>query len=277
MKLILATDPGETINPLAQEYRARLEPYLPPKTPNVSAGRSHLTLTWAQAIDGQISLPGVHVAISGEQSLSMTHFLRSRHQALLVGVGTAEVDNPSLNCRYEVAEGTGEYIEQAHQPRPILLDPSGRWSCQADCKVLRLARTGVGKPPLWAVLGGNIAKIDQERLAAFYALGGEIMLLSPGTEAFDWDDFLTRLLADYSIMSVMVEGGGRVIRDLLERRNHRHIDTVVTTIGAMWLGQGAVSACPAKSREESHLDIGRLQDVTWLQMDHDVVLAGRFH
>jgi 2,5-diamino-6-(ribosylamino)-4(3H)-pyrimidinone 5'-phosphate reductase len=43
----------------------------------------------------------------------MTHYLRFRHEAILIGVGTAIADDPGLNCRIEGASG---YEEQTQPP-----------------------------------------------------------------------------------------------------------------------------------------------------------------
>lgn len=61
-------------------------------------GRPRVTLTFAQSLDGKIAGPGsAAVAISGHDSLVMTHVLRTLHDAILVGVGTVLSDNPNLN------------------------------------------------------------------------------------------------------------------------------------------------------------------------------------
>jgi 2,5-diamino-6-(ribosylamino)-4(3H)-pyrimidinone 5'-phosphate reductase len=61
-----------------------------------------LTLTYAQSLDGQIALsPGTQTALSGQETKAMTHYLRYKHEGILVGVGTAEADDPGLNCRFD--------------------------------------------------------------------------------------------------------------------------------------------------------------------------------
>lgn len=97
--------------------RPFLEPYLPPlssqepTTTTTLEGVDHrrrpfTTLTFATSLDSALSLaPGVRTVLSGPQSKAMTHYLRSRHQAILIGVGTANADDPGLNCRIAGADG----------------------------------------------------------------------------------------------------------------------------------------------------------------------------
>ncbi|HEV3032094.1 MAG TPA: dihydrofolate reductase family protein, partial [Polyangia bacterium] len=45
-----------------------------------------VTLSWAQSIDGSLALEaGRGVALSGTESLSLTHAVRAAHDAILVG------------------------------------------------------------------------------------------------------------------------------------------------------------------------------------------------
>jgi hypothetical protein len=57
------------------------------------------TLTFAQSLDGKIAKQGQQVLISGKESMAMTHRLRTLHDGILVGIGTALVDDPQLNGR----------------------------------------------------------------------------------------------------------------------------------------------------------------------------------
>ena len=48
--------------------------------------RPFVTLSWAQSLDGSIALEqGRRYAVSGPESLALTHALRSAHDAILVG------------------------------------------------------------------------------------------------------------------------------------------------------------------------------------------------
>jgi hypothetical protein len=81
-----------------------------------SPGRIQVTLTFAQSLDGKIAgVGGKQLILSGKESMLMTHWyasliaIRSRldlhskarmrtiHDAILVGIGTALNDDPQLN------------------------------------------------------------------------------------------------------------------------------------------------------------------------------------
>ena len=65
------------------------------------SNRPHVTLTFAQSTDAKIAaIPGKQLILSGDESMQMTHWLRSMHDAILVGIGTALNDDPQLNSRY---------------------------------------------------------------------------------------------------------------------------------------------------------------------------------
>ena len=47
----------------------------------------------------------------------MTHYLRSKHDSIFIGIGTVLADDPKLNCRYD----------EKSTIRPIILDPKAQW------------------------------------------------------------------------------------------------------------------------------------------------------
>jgi hypothetical protein len=58
----------------------------------------HVTLTYAQSLDGRIAgKDGLQLRLSGDESMLLTHWMRTRHDAILVGIGTALNDDPQLN------------------------------------------------------------------------------------------------------------------------------------------------------------------------------------
>ena len=258
-----------------QHSTDQIEPFIPKpgvRHPNKPYGRPHVTLTFATSLDSNLSLaPGVQTALSGPESKAMTHYLRSKHDAILIGVGTAEADNPSLNCRIE---GVGGYGGEGltGQPRPVVIDPRGRWQCTAESKVLRLAREGKGKAP-WIF---TMVPIDEKKRHLLESVGGEVIVAGPQPSArrLSWGYVLDEL-ERRDIESVMIEGGGAVINDLLSPRNIRFVDTVIVTIAPVWLGKGGVQVCPDKREEDgAKLSVARLKDVKWVPLGDDVVLCG---
>ncbi|KAF9700467.1 hypothetical protein EKO04_001659 [Ascochyta lentis] len=254
-----------------QSSRNQINDYIP--RPGQTSKKPHVTLTFATSLDSQLSLaPGVQTALSGPESKAMTHYLRSRHDAILIGVGTAEADNPSLNCRIEGVGGYGgEGLEG--QPRPVVIDPNGRWQFSADSKVLKLAREGKGKAPFVFTR----APIDAVKREVLGSVGGQVKVVDPQnlTEGrISWE-YVLDVLKHEHIESVMIEGGGAVINDLLSPRNIGLVDSVIVTIAPTWLGKGGVQVCPNERVEKgARLPVARLKNVKWMPLGDDVVLCG---
>ncbi|THX22932.1 putative riboflavin biosynthesis protein Rib7 [Aureobasidium pullulans] len=264
---------GELLYP--ESDRVFLEPYLPPPDRQVKDARvPFVTLTFATSLDSALSLaPGVQTALSGPQSKAMTHYLRCRHDAIMVGVGTAIADNPSLNCRIQ---GVGGYGGEGlvGQPRPVVVDPLGRWQLTPETKILKLAKEGRGKAP-WIL---TTKTPDSENARLLEEVGGCYIVLGSRTGASEertsmtWLDML-RSIGTRGIGSIMVEGGGVIINSLLSAENAEHISSVIVTIAPTWLGQGGVVVSPPRT-EGSSLPVARLRKTKWQQLGDDVVLCG---
>lgn len=196
----------------------------------------------------------------------MTHYLRSKHDAILIGVGTAIADNPSLNCRIEGVGGYGgEGLDG--QPRPVILDTNGRWKFDLDTKVIQLAREGKGKAP-WIFTN---KRPREEAKKLLESVGGEYIVVDADDDGrgISWQEVFY-LLTRKGIKSVMIEGGGTVINRLLSS-HFEVLDSVIVTIAPTWLGRGGVQVCPKKS---SGLPVPRLKNVKWIPLGEDAVLCG---
>lgn len=160
------------------------------------------------------------------------------------------------------------------QPRPVVVDPRGRWDVDGESKVIKLAEEGRGKAP-WIL---TQCDPDEGRRRMLENVGGRYFILpsSPIDGNFDWNDVLA-LLAHEGIDSVMVEGGGGVINNLLSPRFFDLVDSVIITIAPVWLGRNGVPAQPEERRDEKgdRIAVGSLKEVRWVPLGEDVVLCGR--
>ncbi|KAF4637639.1 hypothetical protein G7Y89_g440 [Cudoniella acicularis] len=296
---------------LSRERQIELEPYLPPPRatflqegePDLdkepwTTYRAHLnaldpedrlphvTLTYAQSLDSQISLsPGIRTTLSGPDTKGLTHYLRSRHDAILIGIGTARADDPGLNCRFGYNSFNGlQLVDFAHQPKPIILDPSKTWRDDLNKRLFDVAKAGLGRGPIWLISSTPLflepkdeleqeednIRIDRCRdVGGYRVVAGEYSRTQDGVE---WEAILTAL-AEHGIRSVMIEGGATVINDLLRERNQKFINSLIVTIAPTYLGTGGVVVSPFRSVTERNEAI--LEDVKWLPYGKDVVMAYR--
>ncbi|CAK7241006.1 MAG: 2,5-diamino-6-(ribosylamino)-4(3H)-pyrimidinone 5'-phosphate reductase [Sporothrix thermara] len=273
---------------------AKLEPFLPTRSSDQPAdlvARPFVTLTFATSLDSSLALaPGVRTDLSGPQSKAMTHYLRSRHDAILVGVGTAVADDPGLNCRIAADDNTpgvdagNSSAVSAHQPRPIVIDPHDRWPLKHSSRVLATQRRGLGLAP-YVVTAVN--KPDETKRQLLESHGGKYIILGDHSDSykgpepgfrFRWEDVLSSVASNH-LRSIMIEGGGSIINNLLAPENSSLVDSVIVTIAPTWLGRGGVVVSPDRVYDDNNqaTAVARLKDVKWQQLGDDVVLCGRLN
>jgi GTP cyclohydrolase II len=177
-------------------------------------GRPLVTLTYAQSLDGSLTIGrGQPLALSGPQSLKITHQLRAAHGAILVGIGTVLADDPRLTVR----------LSPGDHPQPIVLDSS-----------LRIPITSrlVAEPvrPLW-IATSPAAPLD--RRLDLTARGVRLFDLPANAEGGISLTALLSQLAKNGVNSLMVEGGARVIASFLHQRL---ANQVLLTIAPCFVG-----------------------------------------
>lgn len=236
----------------------------------------HVTLSYASSMDSKISLlPGMQTVLSGPEAKLMTHYLRSRHDAILIGVGTVLADNPGLNCRLEGAGGFGG-LGRMWQPRPVVIDPTGRWPVQPECRMLRTAVEGKGKAP-WVVVSPG-AQIHPQKLMMLKGYGGDFLRIVEYNQNWRlrWEAIL-RALASEGIKSVMIEGGGTVLSELLNPEYTEFIDTIIVTVAPTYLGSGGVGVSPNSKRDDEGKPNAALnpRDVSWTPLGQNVIMCGK--
>jgi GTP cyclohydrolase II len=210
-------------------------------------GRPFVTLSYAQSLDGSIAdRPGHPLALSGSQSMALTHSLRAAHEAILVGIGTVLADNPRLNVR----------LVAGSDPQPIVVDSRLRFPHYAN--ILKNRRSP------W--IATNEGVMDPERQEALEAAGARILRL-PGING--WVDLAALLkdLGSMEINSLMVEGGAQIITSFL---TSRLVDQVVLTIAPLLVGGLRVVDHLGQLRPR----LPRLINLSYQQLGDDLVLRG---
>ncbi|KAL4915153.1 dihydrofolate reductase-like domain-containing protein [Aspergillus aurantiobrunneus] len=251
-----------------------LVPYLPKS--DEKREFPHVTLSYASSMDSKISLlPGMQTVLSGPEAKLMTHYLRSRHDAILIGVGTVLADNPGLNCRLQGAGGFGG-LGRMWQPRPVIIDPLGRWPVHPNCRMLRTTVEGKGRAP-WVIVSPG-AQIHPQKLMMLKGYGGDFLRIMEYHQNWRlrWEPIL-RALASEGIKSVMIEGGGRVLSELLNPEYTEFIDSIIVTIAPTYLGSGGVGVSPDSKRDGQGKPNAALnpRDVKWVPMGQNVIMCGK--
>ncbi|WP_085894882.1 bifunctional diaminohydroxyphosphoribosylaminopyrimidine deaminase/5-amino-6-(5-phosphoribosylamino)uracil reductase RibD [Limimaricola soesokkakensis] len=160
----------------------------------VERGRPFVTLKLATSLDGRIATgTGESRWITGPEARARVHMMRARHDAVMVGGGTARADDPMLNVR-----GLG--IDR--QPVRVVL--SRRLDLPLDGALARSAR----EVPLWLCHG------PEADAAPWRALGAESLSCPISAGQLDPAAVLQALGAA-GLTRVFCEGGAGLAASLL--------------------------------------------------------------
>jgi diaminohydroxyphosphoribosylaminopyrimidine deaminase/5-amino-6-(5-phosphoribosylamino)uracil reductase len=179
---------------------------------NLATRLPFLTLKWAMTLDGKIATSsGNSKWISCEESRRYVQKMRSQHDAVMVGIGTALADDPRLNVREPGLP----------QPRRVIVDSSGRLDPKA-----RLFRERGGE-----VIVLMTRKVDSAKVKSLETAGATVIRLGGG-ERVDLREGL-EMLADLGVRMVLCEGGSKIAGSLLE---YSLVDEVVAFVAPKLAG-----------------------------------------
>lgn len=179
-----------------------------------------VTLKLAVSRDGMIGRKDEgQVAITGPVARRQVHMMRAACDAILVGVGTAQADDPELTVRLPGLEG--------RSPMRIVLDRQARLP-----PLSKLAFTARETPVLIAAS----ADVGAARKTALETLGVRFL----ATETYDGRVALPELLEDLAaqgMSSLMVEGGANTAKAFLDEDL---VDRIVLFCGPVSIGEGGI-------------------------------------
>src|SRR5712672_244740 len=157
--------------------------------------RPHVILKLAVSSDDKIGAAGRKpVAITGEAAKARVHLLRAQCDAVLVGIGTVQADDPLLTCRLPGMA--------AQSPVRVVLDRSLR--IPGTSRLVHSAR----ETPLW-VMTSNLA--EAPAVMKLGAAGAHVIrvLTTATPPGLDLAAVL-HALSEKGITRLLVEGGARV-------------------------------------------------------------------
>lgn len=164
---------------------------------NVTQGLPWVVVKVAQSLDGKIAVAkGTRTQLTGRESFEFVQNIRSRVDAVLVGRGTVDVDDPLLNVR----------DRNKPQPRRIVLDAKLKTSSRS-----RIFHSHGGQ----VILVCGLAR-SHPRVRLFQRKGVQVLCLAAnGKKYLNWRRIFKRLY-QMEIGSVLVEGGGEVYSTLIK-------------------------------------------------------------
>ncbi len=193
----------------------------------VTRGRPWVIAKWAMSLDGRLATaPGQDRWISSVESRGLVHDLRSRVDAIAVGITTAVADDPLLTARPVAESTTGP-----RQPLRIVLDGQARLPLTS-----KLVQTARQLPVLVAV--GPQAPHD--KVAALEASGCEVWR----GDAADTATRTAALLVELGrrrLTNLLVEGGPTLLAGMFAADQ---IDEVWAFIAPLILGGGNAGGAP---------------------------------
>jgi riboflavin-specific deaminase-like protein len=213
--------------------------------------RPHVTLHFAQSLDGRIAFPGARTPLSSRAGLELAHRARAEHDAVLVGSATVKVDDPQLAV--VACEG--------RQPRRIVLASS--------LDVPPGARVLVGGPGTLVV--GVEGRAPAEACARLANAGVQVRLVAGGEDGLVSLAEALAAIQSWGVERLLVEGGARVLSSFFRSRL---ADEATIEITPRVLGSPAVAAVGAIGVDALERAV-RLEDTRVERAGTSIVVRGR--
>jgi diaminohydroxyphosphoribosylaminopyrimidine deaminase/5-amino-6-(5-phosphoribosylamino)uracil reductase len=219
----------------------------------IVTGRAFLALKLAVSLDGRIATrTGESKWITGDQSRAKVHYLRTVHDAVLVGISTVLADDPLLTPR----------DVEGRSPVRIVLD--SRLRLPEDSQLVQTARD----VPTCVVTTDGAAESAAQSLEA----AGISVIRVPATAEGRCDmNHVLKELALRQVVSVLCEGGAEVAGSLLA---NRLADEIHVFVAPVLLGPRGRPGAVDWAGPESPSQAPRIGNPTWELCGNDAYVTG---
>ncbi len=166
----------------------------------VTLGLPYVSLKLALSLDGRIATrTGSSKWVTGADARARVHLLRSCHDAIAIGIGTALADDPRLTVR----ETPGS------SPLRVIFDTKLRLPIHS-----RLVASA-SEVPTWVICNADAPSSAEEALST---RGVEVIRAPSSAEGRIDATAALRLLASRGVVTLMVEGGAELAGSILASR-----------------------------------------------------------
>lgn len=207
------------------------------------------------SLDGRISyMRGHGGAITGSEAKQRVHQLRNQLDAILIGVGTALIDDPSLTTRLP---------ENGRDPLRIILDSHLR--LPPDARMLQQK----SKAQTWIYCS---PQASEKRCLALERAGAIVHTVTCDEQGHLNIDEIINHLGHENINSVLVEGGGQVHGSFVKKNK---VDQVYLFMAPFFIGDRGMPLVEGYSLEAAQRDgCLRLEKIETELLGQDICIHG---
>ncbi len=177
----------------------------------MARSRPYVIMNAAMTLDGKIATAAKDSKISSRKDLERVHKLRSKVDAILVGINTILIDDPMLTVRHV----------NGKNPVRVIVDSGAR--IRLDSRIMRSCDRVL-------TIIASSEKASKARLEKIRALGAIPIVL--GKNKVDLRKLLS-FLKDSGMKKVLVEGGGEINWSVLA---NNLVDEIMVTISPRIVG-----------------------------------------
>jgi 2,5-diamino-6-(ribosylamino)-4(3H)-pyrimidinone 5'-phosphate reductase len=187
--------------------------------------RPRVILNMAMSVDGKIATVEGDSRLSCREDLRRLHSLRSRVDAVMVGVGTVLKDNPSLTVRLVKGKNPIRVVVDSMASTPLdskILDGSARTIVAVSRRAPRERVERLKGKATVLVVGDD--RVDLPKLLKqLYGLGVRKLLLEGGS-TLNWNMLKNRLVDELRISVCPIILGGEKAKSLVGGEGFRKVE-----------------------------------------------------
>lgn len=244
-----------------REIKIKLEEVCEAFLWNFREKKVFVALKMASSLDGQVALrSGESQWITGPESREYVHYLRACYDAILVGKGTIDFDNPSLNIRHPQFEKKNKIV---------VID--GEAELLPRYPTLKLSQVHASTDVFWCV--AEDLKEQVENTLSEMPLAPQIVYVKTNVGGdLDLEALLAQLYSR-GLRSVMVEGGAFTASSFID---YSLVNRLYMFQAPIIMGSGGSRSWTETVRVSSMKDKIHVKNPRYQTFGNDFMITGTF-